>query len=153
MKICFIYVCLSLFLISCKKNDLSTELKKEVVEYQKKVPLPSVKNEETSKFLYVINFEKKGNDTLFNLIRCPGISKFDSITGIYQDDVLKPLVIIDRHELGKNWLYLKKDNGVNNFIINNLHSIEDYPPLYKYRIKNKKIILIKIDTISYNWIK
>jgi hypothetical protein len=127
------------------------DLKKVIQEYQNKVPLPEIKNSDTERYLYVVNFQKKGNDTLFNLIRCPSISKYDSISGIYQDEVLKPLAIIDKDKLGISYYQIKKED-ISNFISNNSFR-EDFPPLYRYQIKNKKILLIQIDTISDNWKK
>lgn len=151
MKIKGFYLFILLILISCKKDELSVDFKKVIMEYQSNVPLPSIKSKDTDKYLYVVKFEKKGNDTLFNLIRCPRISKYDTVSGIYQDENLKPLAIIDKDKLGENSCYLKKNEKVNDFVINNFSHKEDFPPLYRYRIKEKKIILIQIDTISDNW--
>lgn len=154
MKRKALYSLLLLVSISCQKNDeLSIDFRAVITEYQNQVPLPSIKNKDSEKYLYVVNFEKKGNDTLFNLIRCPGISKFDSISGIYQDKTLKPLAIIDNDKLGKNSYYQIRKKDVNDFVVNEFSSREDFPPLYRYRIKNKKIVLIQIDTISDNWKK
>ncbi|WP_264564677.1 hypothetical protein [Flavobacterium sp. N3904] len=150
MKRITLCLLLQILLISCKKDELSMDFKKVIIEYQNKVPLPEIKNSGDDTYLYVVNFEKKGNDTLFNLIRCPGVSKFDSISGIYQDETLKPLAILDKNKLGKSYYQMKRKD-VNNFVVNNFSSREDFPPLYRYQIKNKKIVLIQIDTISDNW--
>lgn len=146
-------LCLFLLLvfISCKKEELSVDFRKVILEYQSNVPLPKIKNTNIDKYLYVVNFQKKGNDTLFNLIRCPSISKNDSVSGIYEDEILKPLAIIDKNKLGISHYQIKKKD-VDNFISNEFFR-EDFPPLYRYKIKNKRIVLIKIDTISDNWKK
>lgn len=149
MKRITIYLLLPIFLISCKKDELSIDFKNVIIHYQNNVPLPEIKNQKTDKYLYVVNFDKKGNDTLFNIIRCPSISKYDSISGIYQDKTLKPLAIIDKDKLGINY-YQIKNKEINDFVARH-SSREDFPPLYRYQIKNKKIVLIKIDTISDNW--
>lgn len=152
MKTCLICVLLFTSLISCKQEELSSEFKKEIVKYQKNIPLPTMRSGKSKTFLYVVNFEKKVADTLFNLIRCPGVSKFDSISGIYKDADLRPLAIIDRNNLGTDRLYFKKSEDLSKYI-NDSYLTEDFPPLYQYKIKNGKIILIKIDTISDQWIK
>lgn len=151
MKRIIFCLLLTILLVSCKKDELNVDFKKVIIEYQNRVPLPEVKNSDTDKYLYVVNFQKKGNDTLFNLIRCPSISKYDSISGIYQDEVLKPLAIIDKNKLGTSYYQIKSED-VNNFINHNSLR-EDFPPLYRYQIKNKKIVLIQIDTISDIWKK
>ena len=145
---------LALFLFSSCGNDLSKELKAEIIKYQENIPLPKNSEiKEKNKFLYVIKFEKKGNDTLFKLIRCPNLSKYDKVIGIYEDNSLKPLAIIDPNKLGEKFLYTPINVDVSSYINLGPRFKEDYPPLYRYKIKNKKIRLISIDTISYKWEK
>lgn len=153
MKNILIFV-FALFLFSSCGNDLSKELKTEIIKYQENIPLPK-KGEikDKNKFLYVIKFEKKENDTLFNLIRCPSLSKYDKVSGIYEDNSLKPFAIIDPDKLGEKILYTPINKNVSSYINSGTHFKEDYPPLYRYKIKNKKIRLISIDTISYKWAK
>lgn len=131
---------------SCQKNELSNEFRNEIIKYQTNTPLPI----SSKKYIYVIKFSQINGDTLFNLIRCPSLSKFDSVSGIYQDELLKPLAIIDPQNIGKK-LYTKKKNSIDNFI--STQSKEDFPPLYRYKIKNDKITLVSIDTISDRWEK
>jgi hypothetical protein len=145
MKPKYLLIILVVF-ASCKKSELSNEFRNEIIKYQTNTPLPtSPKN-----YIYVANFSQKNGDTLFNLIRCPGLSKFDSVSGIYQDELLKPLAIIDPQNIGKK-LYSKKKNSIDNFI--STRPKEDFPPLYRYKIKNNKITLVSIDTISDRWEK
>lgn len=129
-----------------KKKELSHEFRNGIIEYQKNVPLPIL----AKNHIYVVKFSKKDGDTVFNLIRCPGLSKFDSVSGVYKDDELKPLAIIDYQNLGGD-LYTRKRSDVKSFIP--VRMKEDFPPLYRYKIKNRKIILIGIDTISDRWEK
>lgn len=135
-------------LSSCQKKELSYEFRDVILKYQKKIPLPM----NAEKYVYVVHFFRFENDTLFNLIRCSGISNHDSVSGVYQDKTLKPLIIIDRDKLGKKIFYLKKLNkNISDYY--RLQLKEDFPPLYRYKIKNNKIILINIDTISDHWKK
>ena len=150
MKRTSLCLLLTMFLVSCKKDELNVEFEKVIIEYQNRVPLPAKKKSDTDRYLYVVNFQKIGKDTLFNLIRCPSISKYDSISGIYQYENLKPLAIIDKNNIGINYYQMKKKD-ISNFISKSFR--EDFPPLYRYQIKNKKIVLIQIDTISDNWEK
>lgn len=141
----FILVLLIVF-ASCQKEDLNAEFRNEIIEYQKKIPIPY----SAEKYIYVANFSRIGNDTVFNLIRTPGLSKYDNVWGIYQDELLQPLAIIDSQNLGKNLLYnSRKNRKIQDYI--SIRLKEDFPPLYRYKIKKQKVILIKIDTISDNW--
>lgn len=147
MKIKY-YLFLFTVFVSCQKEELATEFRNEIIKYQKEIPLPV----SAEKYLYVGSFSRVGNDTLFNLIRCPGLSKYDTILGVYQDSSLKPLAIIDNKNIGKNFIHVKRKNhGIQNYI--SIRPKEDFPPLYRYKVKNNKIILIKIDTISNRWEK
>jgi hypothetical protein len=147
MKIKY-FTLLLLVLISCQKKELSEDFRNEIIQYQKSIPLPSKKD----KYIYVANFFRDGNDTLFNLIRCSGLSKYDNVSGVYSDELLKPLAIIDKDTLGsKNYYLTKKSEDIQYYI--RLHLKEDFPPLYRYKIKNKKIILMKVDTIGLRWEK
>jgi hypothetical protein len=137
-----------LVLVSCQKKELAEDFRNEIIQYQKSIPLPSKKD----KYVYVVNFFRDGNDTLFNLIRCSGFSKYDNISGIYRDELLKPLAIIDKDALGsKDYYVIKKSEDIQDYT--RLHLKEDFPPLYRYKIKNKKIVLMKVDTIGLRWEK
>ena len=48
----------------------------------------------------------------------------------------------------------KKNQSINEFIIpKTKKQYVDYPPVYTYKVKNSKVALYAIDTISNNWIK
>lgn len=136
-----------LFLSSCQNQDLDENFRKEIIQYKKKVPLPS--NEE--RYLYLVNFSQRGNDTLFTIIRSPGISKHDIVTGIYEDKSLLPLAIIDDAKLGINYYNTIKNENISDFVRTQVK--EDFPPLFTYKVSNNKIKLVKIDTISDRWTK
>lgn len=149
----------SLVLTGCKREDLNNELEKSIIEYQKKVPFPTLEgnNNNLKKyvFIYVMDISLKDKDTIVNIVRRPsGIPKDSNCYGVYEINEL-PVVIYDDDNLGGTFI----KNKVRNTLLkkyelaeNRLHFV-DYPPVYSYIIKKDKINLKSVDTTSNNWIK
>ncbi|MFH6988382.1 hypothetical protein ACHRVW_11605 [Flavobacterium collinsii] len=150
----------SFMLIGCKKHELNSELEKSILEYQKKVPIPVLKEKnnysEKFRFIYIVDFSLKDKDTVVHIVRRPsGIRKDTRYYGLYEINKFTPVVIDDEYNLGKKFIKSKiRNSSLQRFELaeNKLH-FTDYPPVYSYVIKNDKINLISIDTVSNNWIR
>nr|WP_315239949.1 hypothetical protein [uncultured Flavobacterium sp.] len=150
-----IKIVLGLFLIfSCsKKETLDNNLKKIIIDYQKKYPIPNETNSKLNSFVYIAFFQVKNNDTIFLLSRSANglLPEFKGY-GIFQDKVLKPTFIYDSKEFSKNFVFERlKNDSANEFYLNLKVFNERFPPIYTYSVKNKNINLIKIDTIWNRW--
>lgn len=150
----------SFILIGCKKHELDDQLEKSILEYQKKVPIPILKEKnnysEKFRFIYIVDFSLKDKDTIIHIVRRPsGIRKGTKYYGLYEIDKFTPVVIYDENNLGKNLIESKiRNSSLQRFELaeNKLH-FTDYPPVYSYVIKKGKINLLSIDTVSNNWIR
>lgn len=164
MKILNYFICISsfIFLTNCKKQevnietkkDLSIELENSILEYQRKIPIPS--NGARKKFVYIVEFLLNGNDTILKINRkSKGIFKHINYYGVYKIENKIPVVILDEHNLGNKFIKNKiKNSLLKDFQIEYLNSeYGEYPPVYTYIIKENKINLSRIDTISNKWIK
>ena len=146
------------FLISCNNNEsLDNQFKKVIIDYQNKYPVPAGK-EKTGKdiFIYSVNFKKNGNDTIFEIKRTSSgidsiISKRSGDGGIYEDKELLPTLIIDNDKLGTKYIF-KKNIKIDKKYYNRSESFnEGFTPIHTYKISNKNIELIKIDTVWKHW--
>ncbi|WP_394775809.1 hypothetical protein [Flavobacterium sp.] len=150
----------SFMLIGCKKHELDSQLEKSILEYQKKVPIPILKEKnnysEKFRFIYIVNFSLKDKDTIIHIVRRPsGIHKGTKYYGLYEIDKFTPVVIDDENNLGKNFIKSKiRNSSLKRFELaeNQLH-FTDYPPVFSYLIKNGEMSLKSIDTVSNNWIQ
>jgi hypothetical protein len=146
------------FFISCYNNDsLDNQFKKVIIDYQNKYPIPTGKVK-TGKyiFIYSVNFKKNGNDTILEIKRTSSgidsiISKRSGDGGIYEDKELKPTLIIDNYKLGTKFI-LKKNIKIDKKYYNCSEIFnEGFTPIHTYKISNKNIELIKIDTVWKHW--
>jgi len=146
------------FFISCNNNEsLDYQFKKVIIDYQNKYPIPNGK-EKTGKyiFIYSVKFKKNGNDTILEIKRTSSgidsiISKRSGDGGIYEDKELKPTLIIDNDKLGTKFI-LKKNIKIDKKYYNRSEIFnEGFTPIHTYKISNKNIELIKIDTVWKHW--
>ncbi|WP_163409249.1 hypothetical protein [Flavobacterium ajazii] len=164
MKILNYFTSISLFffLTNCKKQevnietkkDLSTELESSILEYQSKIPIPSYGGRK--KFIYIVEFLLNGNDTIIKINRkSKGIFKHINYYGVYKIENRIPVVILDENNLGKKFFKNKiKNSLLKDFQIDYLNGeYGEYPPVYTYIVKENRINLSRIDTISNKWIK
>ena len=114
---------------------------------------PNLKNGEKKRiYVYSATFWKNKKDTLLVITRSssgipPNIKGF----GIYEDNKLKPTFIVDQNNLGSQFV-LKKINDIKkDFYWHEKNFPESFPPVYTYKINNRKLGLIKIDTIWKHW--
>lgn len=158
------YLCsfiFSLLLIGCKNQDIDTELEKSIIEYQNKIPIPSSEkiNKDDLKgyrFVYLVDVKMKENDTIVNIVRSPsGVPKSNNYFGVYEVNESTPVIIYDENNLGGAFIKNKVKNSLlKKYELNKKqHRLVDYPPVYSYKITKDKINLLRIDTISDNWIK
>ncbi len=146
-------ILLAVFVVlSCnQKKNLDDNFKKYVIEYQKRYPVPSLRKKN---YIYIAYFDIINKDTIFILSRSsnglmPGIKGF----GVFNDEVLQPTFVYDNNNLSQKIIYARVENkDAKNFYLDLKKGIkESYPPIYTFLIKNKKIELIKIDTIWRHW--
>lgn len=159
MKI-YTFILLTLLIVSCsdksKKIGLEKSLYKIIVDYQEKYPIPRGIKEykKDAIHIYLLDCLKENNDTLITIGRFPaGISKFDDFFGVYNNDELEPTFIFDKNNLC-NKLIIKKIKNINNknfYRDDKITYPESYPPVYKYKFKKNKLLLIKIDSIWLKW--
>jgi len=150
-------VMLSVFM-SCHNNEiLDSELKKVIIDYQNKYPIPAEKEKYAKyMFIYSVNFKKKASDTILEIKRTSSgidsiISKKSGDGGIYMDNELKPTLIIDNYKFGNKFI-LKKNNIIESKFYNRSEDFnEGFTPIHTYKISGKSIKLIKIDTIWKHW--
>lgn len=146
------------FFISCNNNEsLDNQFKKVIIDYQNKYPIPAGK-EKTGKsiFIYSVKFKKNGNDTILEIKRTSSgldsiISKRSGDGGIYEDKELKSTLIIDNDKLGTKFI-LKKNIKIDKKYYNRSEIFnEGFTPIHTYKISDKNIELIKIDTVWKHW--
>ncbi len=149
------YVTILLFLfISCTHN-LNENFRETMIEYQKKFPVPPEANnsKSTKKYIYEAVFSKSDGDTLLTLTRT--YSKVDGAFyggyEIMQDTELKPFVIIDVFNVSGDLVHKKPKEKVHSWWDAgedyDEYYAKQYTPLYRYKIKNKKIHLLEKDII------
>ncbi len=155
MRLKSILIVIFSFFISCSNNEiLDSHLKKVIIDYQNKYPIPVGK--EKYIFIYSVNFKKNGNDTILEIKRTSSgidsiISKRSGDGGIYEDKELKPTLIIDNDKLGNKFI-LKKNTRIDNKFYNRSKIFnEGFTPIHTYKISDKNIELIKIDTVWRHW--
>lgn len=166
MKFFNYLICIGLlfFLFNCKKQeakkiaspkkDLNIELENSIKQYQHKIPIPS--NGGRKKFIYVAEFLLSDNDTILKINRqSKGIFKNVNYYGVYKVENNIPVVILDEHNLGEKFVKSKiKNASLKDFQIDYLTGeYDEYPPVYTYVIKENRINLSRIDTISNKWLK
>ncbi|MFD1603062.1 hypothetical protein ACFSJW_06820 [Flavobacterium artemisiae] len=139
-KITFILTFFLLF--SCnKKEALDNDLKKIIIDYQKRYPIPNGDNYKSNRFVYTLFFQVKNKDTIFLLSRSANglIPEFNGY-GVFQDKVLKPTFIYDNKAFSKNFVFERsKNDAANGFYLDLKVLHEACPPIYTYSIKNKNI--------------
>lgn len=146
-------IILIFFLLSncSKKENIDEQLKKILIEYQEKFPIPSSNIEN---YVYVSNFKCDRKDTIFTISRSSNglIPKYKGY-GIFQDNQLKPTFIYDEKNFSKNFVFVRViNNSAKKYYLNLENGIsESYPPIYTFLIRKKEIKLIKIDTIWRHW--
>ena len=150
------YILITVFFVNCinksEQKSLNDPLNQIIIQYQKKYPA-NVKNLE-SKYIYGIQFLKEKKDTIIILQRSSsGILRNIKSIGVYKSEIIYPTLIIDEDKLGiKFYDKFKLKQIQKEFYLDENSSFpERFPPIYKYRIKNKNIELIKIDTIWNSW--
>lgn len=142
--------------ISCresKENTLDVNLYNVLLDYQKTYPIPD-KNPKKLIYIYKAYFWKVNRDTVLEIQRSPaGINKLDKGFGVYIDDILKPTLIYDKDSLGKEFILKKLINESKKqyYWINKGNAPESFPPIYSYLVRDKKMILVKIDTVWKHW--
>lgn len=137
---------------SCnKKESLDENFKKNIIEYQKKFPIPSLRSND---YVYTAYFSMIKKDTVCVLSRSSnGLMRGMKGFGVFQDEILQPTFVYDDDGLSKNFVHMRIINeDAKKLYLNLKNGIrESYPPIYTFLIKNKEIKLIKIDTIWRNW--
>lgn len=159
MKKNIIAVTFLLFLTCCKNynDDLDKNLYNAILKYQKKYPIPKLNHKEVGQmiYLYKVYFFKEKKDTIILLQRSPaGLSKLDKGYGIYQDDILYPTFIYDDNNLGTKFIKNKVNDTEKNkkfYWLIGATPPENFPPVYKYKVKNNELQLVKIDTVWQKW--
>ena len=72
--------------------------------------------------------------------------------GVYIDNILKPTIIYDKDSLGQKFILKKVNKSKEEYYwINKGNAPESFPPIYSYLVKDKKLILKKIDTVWKRW--
>ena len=150
----YMFIGIIFLLIGCQNNDLDIELEKAIIDYENKIPIP--KNEYNKKFIYVVDFALKDKDTVIMINRrSKGVFKTVKYYGVYKLNDGIPVVISDDKKLGERFI----KNRLKNSLLEKYHitsqnvEFDEYPPVYTYLIKKENIELLRIDTISNNWIK
>lgn len=143
-KITFISI-LFFLLIGCKKQELDEQLVKAILDYEKNVPIPKIKRENSSReyvFVYLVDFIKEKGDTIIKINRnSNGIYQNVDYYGVYMVEGKTPVVITDNDSLGKNFIRIKiKNNLLNKYRIEDYKSHYDEYLLY-ILIKSKRIPL------------
>ncbi|MBN8643439.1 MAG: hypothetical protein J0L86_16630 [Flavobacteriales bacterium] len=151
-----IYIFFLLLFINCtNKKEINLELENAIVDYQTKVPFPKSNKKEGYVFLYEVNFTKSKNDTLIQIVRRPsGVVENSDCFGVFFVNNY-PVIMYDDYKISGHFINEKKKNqNINEFIIpKTKKQYVDYPPVYTYKVKNSKLDLYAIDTISNKWIK
>lgn len=154
-KRALILVFLTLFLSCNKENILDNNLKKIIIEYQRKYPIPdsNMVGYKSKMYIYVVSFQVVKKDTVLRLTRSSnGLLPDLKGYGIFQDEVLKPTFIYDANEFSRKFVFDRiKNNSVDKYYINPKVISEGQPPIYTYSVKNKNINLVKIDTFWNRW--
>ena len=151
-----IILLLSFTLISSNQSkDLNESFKNAIIEYQKAYPIPTSKHTKRRNYVYSVVFYKKHNDTLFYVVRTStGTEREFNFWGIYSDKILKPTIIGDEENLSSKMVFNKiRNKALEKFYFYDKNGPEEFPPLYRYLIKDRKLKLIKIDTLSEKWEK
>ena len=151
-----IILLLSFTLISSNQvKDLNENFRNAVIEYQKAYPIPTTKQTKKRTYFYSVVFYKKETDTLFYILRSSsGTEREFNFLGIYSDKILKPTIIGDEENLSSEMVFNKiRNKELEKFYFYDKNGPEEFPPLFRYTIKDKKINLIKIDTLSEKWEK
>lgn len=89
---------------SCEEEEyLEFNFKTELLDYQKAYPLP--KKSDTLIPYYSVKIYRVKNDTIFHITRCydQTMLQFQS-KNIFEDEKLKPTVIYEFHNSGKNFI-------------------------------------------------
>jgi len=150
---------MSILLTCCKKSnhDLDKNLYDAILTYQERYPIPKSKEGEFNRtiYLYKVYFFKEKTDTMIILQRSPaGLSKLDKGYGIYKDETLYPTFVYDKNNLGSKFIRRKVSDAKKNkefyWLIGATPS-ERFPPVYKYKVQNKELKLVKIDTVWKTW--
>lgn len=151
-----IILLISFTLISSNQSkDINESFRNAVIEYQKAYPIPTSKHTKKRTYVYSVVFYKKDNDTLFYVVRTStGTEREFNFLGIYSDKILKPTIISDEENLSSKMVFNKiRNKELEKFYFYDKNGPEKFPPLYRYSIKDKKLKLIKIDTLSEKWEK
>ncbi|RUT69455.1 hypothetical protein D0817_16605 [Flavobacterium cupreum] len=160
MKNYIITVIFLLLLTCCKNynNDLDKNLNMAILNYQKEYPIPQLTNKNEAGqaiYLYKVYFWKEMRDTIVVLQRSSGgISKLDKGYGIYQDENLQPTFIYDDNNLGSRFIKNKINDIEKNkryYWLKGATPPENFPPVYKYKVINNELKLVKIDTVWQKW--
>ncbi|PDS22682.1 hypothetical protein [Flavobacterium branchiophilum] len=149
-----------LFTLLCcvNKKEIDINLKRTLIDYQNKFPIPKSHVANNRIYIYTAYFEKDSKDTLLKITRSS--NGIDSIFlkksggfGIYEDDELRPTILFDNENIANKFI-LKKIFKIDkkHYKKNNIF-IEGITPVHSYKINNGKLVLIKIDTIWQNWDK
>jgi hypothetical protein len=147
-----------LFFFACEnKENLDIKFRNLIIDYQKQYPIPTGKQRKVEPiYLYSVKFKKKLNDTIIEITRISSgidsvISKRSGDGAIYEDKELKPTLIMDNDKLGNRFI-LKKINKIDKKYYNRSDIFDEgFTPIYTYKVRNKNIQLIKIDTIWKHW--
>jgi hypothetical protein len=156
----YIFSVFVLLLLSCDDKSKEVGLEKnfytKIIDYQKKYPIPKVIKEYQKGVIYVYLVEcyKEDNDTLITVGRFPaGISKSDTVYGVYKNEELQPTFIFDQSNLCDKLITKKIENKNNDKFYRSDKSTfpESFPPIFKYKLKNNKLSLVKIDSVWLKW--
>ena len=143
MKIFYMYFIFLFLLINCKKENknsfFSKNLEREILRYQKDHAIPQKSLYKL--FIYEIFFSRK-NDTILTITVSPTGIRSNNGYGIYKNEILKPLYIIDNEKLGKKFIKLYKKTDMEDYNLRGLPPhIDIIYPVYKYKVKGDKLIL------------
>jgi hypothetical protein len=147
-------IVVSVFFFGCSKKEyLSANLEKVLIDYQKKFPVTSNKAiAKNSIYIYTANFSKDKKDSLLILSRTSnGVADYFKSYGIYQNEELQPTLVYDVDNIGSKFILKKISKLDKKYYSKETVFREGFPPLYTYLVKNKELKLIAIDTVWESW--
>ena len=168
MRKLFILSSLLVFISCVEKNEntglvnsekyFDTSLYRVLLNYQKLYPIPTNTKNEPEIYVYIASFYKVKDDTTMNIIRSSqGYRSLEDTQayGPYEDHSLAPTIINDsKYFYSKN--FIKKviidTQSLKRFRpIRGVDYSETFPPVFEYKVSNRKLLLNRIDTGWKRW--
>lgn len=140
-----------LILFSCsKKQELSPEFRKIIIDYQKNYPVKIFGKEKI--YIYIASFYKQQNDTLFTIFRTSdGILNTNNIYGSYKDTELKDFIVYDKSKLSAKQIRVYKKEFPDRLFFKRKSFPVSITPRATYKLEKGIPKYIKTDTIFNKW--